>query len=66
MAGHETTSNSVSWALLELARYPEVQKRLRKEIRETARAVNERGDSGFTASDLDSMTYLNAVLKVDK
>ncbi|KAG1836808.1 cytochrome P450 [Suillus subalutaceus] len=34
-AGHETTSNTVSWALLELARHPEIQSRLREEIWET-------------------------------
>jgi len=64
MAGHETTANSVSWTLLELARYPEIQKKFRKEIRETERVIRERGDSAFTAVDFDSMPYLNAVLKV--
>ncbi|KAG7439454.1 cytochrome P450 [Guyanagaster necrorhizus] len=32
-AGHETTANTLSWTLLELSRHPEVQDRLRAEIR---------------------------------
>jgi cytochrome P450 len=50
--------------LLELARHPEVQARLRKEIRETEAAIHARAGSDFTASDFDGMPYLNAVLKV--
>lgn len=34
-AGVDTTSNSLAWAVLELARQPHVQKRLRQELRET-------------------------------
>ncbi|KAJ8584424.1 cytochrome P450 [Rhizopogon salebrosus TDB-379] len=43
-AGHETTSNTVTWALLELARHPEIQSRLRMEIRETEATIHARGD----------------------
>ncbi|GLB37928.1 putative cytochrome p450 [Lyophyllum shimeji] len=63
LAGHETTANTFSWMLLELARRPEVQKRLRDEIGQMERTVQSRGNSGYTVSDLDSMPYLNAVLK---
>ncbi|KAF9010659.1 cytochrome P450 [Cyathus striatus] len=63
LAGHETTANSISWTLLELSRQPDIQKKLRAEINETLRAISARGNSEFTASDFDSMPYLNAVLK---
>ncbi|EKM80790.1 hypothetical protein AGABI1DRAFT_55872 [Agaricus bisporus var. burnettii JB137-S8] len=63
LAGHETSATSLCWVLLELARHPDVQARLRKEIRETETAIHARGGSDFTASDFDAMPYLNAVLK---
>ncbi|KAK1227410.1 hypothetical protein PQX77_009595 [Marasmius sp. AFHP31] len=65
IAGHETTANSLSWSLLELARHPQVQDRLRKEIHDKERQIASEGrsGSGFTAADLDSLPYLNAVLK---
>jgi cytochrome P450 len=63
-AGHETTSNTVSWALLELARQPKIQSRLREEIWETEAAVHARGDVDFTSADFDAMPYTTAVMKV--
>ncbi|KAI6147633.1 cytochrome P450 [Pisolithus thermaeus] len=62
-AGHETTSNTVSWALLELARKPELQSRLRSEIRQHESVIHARGDTHFTVSDLENMPLLNAVVK---
>ncbi|EGO00621.1 hypothetical protein SERLA73DRAFT_178475 [Serpula lacrymans var. lacrymans S7.3] len=62
-AGHETTSNTVSWALLELARNPKIQDRLRAEIRATEVSVRARGDSEFTIADFDAMPYTIAVMK---
>lgn len=52
------------WVLLELALHPEVQTRLREEIRSTERVIQTRGGRRFTALDLENMQYLNAVLKV--
>ncbi|KAK1225575.1 hypothetical protein PQX77_011467 [Marasmius sp. AFHP31] len=65
IAGHETTANSISWILLELSRHPEIQDKLRKEIREKERQLVSEGrsQSGFTADDYDSLPYMNAVLK---
>ncbi|KAI6007584.1 cytochrome P450 [Pisolithus orientalis] len=60
-AGHETTSNTIGWTLLELARKPEMQSRLRSEIRQHESVIHARGDTQFTASDLDDMPYLNAM-----
>ncbi|KAF9467351.1 cytochrome P450 [Collybia nuda] len=63
LAGHETSATSLCWVLLELARHPEAQERLRAEIRTTEKNIHARGDSDFTATDLESMSYLAAVLK---
>jgi len=63
LAGHETTANTLCWMLLEIARSPAIQTRLRREIREMEQIVQLRGDSQYTIADLDSMPYLNAVLK---
>ncbi|KJA27724.1 hypothetical protein HYPSUDRAFT_62766 [Hypholoma sublateritium FD-334 SS-4] len=63
LAGHETSATTLCWVLLEIAKNPDVQKRLREEIRATQRAIHARGDSDFTAADLDNMEYLAAVMK---
>ncbi|KAH7922165.1 cytochrome P450 [Leucogyrophana mollusca] len=62
-AGHETTSNTVSWALLELAKHPEIQTKLRSEIRATDAAIHARGQSDFTVADFEAMPYTTAVMK---
>ena len=64
IAGHETTSTTISWMLLELARNPKIQSRLRDEIRKTEATVYARGDSQLMIQDLEAMPYLNAVIKV--
>ncbi|KAJ3850478.1 cytochrome P450 [Lentinula lateritia] len=62
-AGHETSGTSLTFALFELVRNPELQTRLRKEIQNTERKIVERGDVEITAQDLESMPFLNAVVK---
>ena len=64
LAGHETSATSLCWVLLEIARNPPVQKRLREEIRAMEQTIHARGDTEFTAADLDAMPYLSAVIKV--
>ncbi|EKM53350.1 uncharacterized protein PHACADRAFT_259662 [Phanerochaete carnosa HHB-10118-sp] len=59
-AGHETTSSTIGWALLELARHPKAQTRLRQEI---IGKRSTRGGAGLTAADAESMPYLQAVLR---
>ncbi|KAJ8083028.1 hypothetical protein PM082_008891 [Marasmius tenuissimus] len=65
LAGHETTANSISWTLLELSRHPEIQEKLRNEIRKKERQLISEGrsQSEFTAEDFESLSYLNAVVK---
>ncbi|RDX48634.1 cytochrome P450 [Lentinus brumalis] len=63
LAGQETTSNTLSWALLELAKQPHIQSRLREEVHAMERTIRERGDADFTVADFEAMPYLQAVLK---
>ncbi|KAK0506695.1 cytochrome P450 [Armillaria luteobubalina] len=49
VAGHETTSISLSWVLYELAEHPEHQSIIRAELKQS--------------SDYDSMPFLNAAIK---
>ncbi|KAF4977395.1 hypothetical protein FZEAL_6072 [Fusarium zealandicum] len=58
-AGHETTASAMTWAIYMLCRYPEVQSRLRAEIRERLPSVDS--DVEITSLDIDHMSYLNAV-----
>lgn len=64
ITGHEPTSNTISWTLLELAKRPEIQHRLRAEIRQMETKIRVRGDREFTADDMESMPYLVAITKV--
>ncbi len=66
IAGHETTANTITWLLWELAKNPHYQERLREEIKEKRKEVYYRGGEGvdFTLEDLESMPFLQAVLKV--
>ena len=55
MVGHETTAGSLSFTLLELARHPDVQSRLREEIRRVGRDLSY--------DDIQKLEYLDAVVK---
>lgn len=57
-------ANSLSWALLELSRNPDIQRKLRSEIRAMAQVIQDRGDEAFSSSDFEKMSYLTAVVKV--
>jgi cytochrome P450 len=57
LAGHETTSNTLAWALYLLARYPEI-------LREAQREVNlVLGGRDPTSDDLEKLHLLDAILK---
>ncbi|GAB7355339.1 hypothetical protein MBLNU459_g5868t1 [Dothideomycetes sp. NU459] len=59
-AGHETTASSMTWALYMLCKHPEVQTKLREEIREKLPSL--RGsDTSINPAQLDGCYYLNAV-----
>lgn len=59
-AGHETTASSMTWAIYMLCRYPEVQRRLREEIRSKLPSIDD-ASATITSLDIDHMPYLNAV-----
>nr|BAL05189.1 cytochrome P450 [Phanerodontia chrysosporium] len=63
LAGHETTANTITWLLYELAKHPEYQQKMREEIAVKRAEINARGDADFTMDDLESMQYLHAALK---
>ena len=61
-AGHETTASAMTWAVYLLAKYPEVQARLRAEVREHLPPLDGDDDNSAVSSlDIDRMPYLNAV-----
>lgn len=59
-AGHETTASSMTWALYMLCRYPEVQTRLRAEVRAHLPSLEDAGAT-ISSLDIDHMPYLHAV-----
>ena len=64
LAGHDSTASSLSWLFLDLARHPKDQQRIREEIA----SIREKSltPEALSASDLDAMTFTNAVIKVCK
>ena len=64
LAGHETTSSSLTFLTYELAKHPEYQARMRKEIQERRALIISRGDTDFTLEDLDSLTLTMNAIKV--
>ncbi|KAI0899890.1 cytochrome P450 [Annulohypoxylon nitens] len=58
-AGHETTATAMTWAIYMLCRHPEVQTRLRAEIRENLPPIDS--DQEVNSQDIDHLPYLNAV-----
>ena len=58
-AGHETTATAMTWAIYWLCKNPDVQTRLRQEIRERLPSIEE--GATITSHEIDHMPYLNAV-----
>ncbi|KAL9935485.1 hypothetical protein V8E36_005833 [Tilletia maclaganii] len=56
-AGHETTASGVTWTLWLLAKHPEVQRKLRKEVRTLTSAYEHP-----PFADLKELKYLGAVV----
>ncbi|RIB27825.1 cytochrome P450, partial [Gigaspora rosea] len=59
LAGYETTSTALSWALYFLAKHPDIQDRLRKEILN----VFTNSDHFPTFDEIDQLKYLECVFK---
>ncbi|KIK62961.1 hypothetical protein GYMLUDRAFT_41250 [Collybiopsis luxurians FD-317 M1] len=60
VAGHETTASATTWILYSLAKHPKIQARVYQEIQDLRELI---GANEPTVQDLDSMPYLNAVIK---
>lgn len=56
LAGHETTANTLTWALTLLSRYPAARDRLAAEVAEMV------GDRDPDAADVDSLVWTKAVV----
>lgn len=59
-AGHETTASALVWSIYLLAKYPAVQDKLRKEIRENLPSPSTK-DAQVGAAEIDGLSYLTAV-----
>ncbi|KAG0695495.1 cytochrome P450 [Suillus ampliporus] len=63
VAGHDTTSSTLTWMLYELSKHPEDQRRIRDEIKAARANAEARGDADLLPSDLSNMAFTNAVIK---
>ena len=61
-AGHETTASAMSWAVYLLCKHPDVQTRLRQELRSELPALLE-ANGQISSTEIDRLPYLNAVLQ---
>jgi cytochrome P450 len=57
VAGHETTANALGWTLYLLGMHPEIQRRVREEVREVL------GERAPTAGDLPKLVLCERVLR---
>ncbi|EJD00175.1 cytochrome P450 [Fomitiporia mediterranea MF3/22] len=62
-AGHETTSNSISFLFYELARHPDMQEKIRKEIQDSLSAARANGQPDLNIGDMEKMEYGLAFMK---
>ncbi|KAL1882485.1 hypothetical protein Plec18167_002901 [Paecilomyces lecythidis] len=60
-AGHETTASAFQWVVYALCKHPEIQSRLRDEIRANLPSPSSLPTTTISASVIDSLPYLNAV-----
>ena len=62
IAGHETTASSLTWAICMLCQHPEMQTRLRGEVRTHLESSLDRdAKRAITPSEIDDLPYLNAI-----
>ncbi|KAG8414744.1 hypothetical protein J3459_014105 [Metarhizium acridum] len=56
LAGHETTATAMAWAVYELCKRPETQRKLRDQVRSKLPSL----DDDITAAEIDNCSYLQA------
>lgn len=59
-AGHETTASALQWSVYVLCKHPEMQQRLRDEVRANLPPISVEDPAPVTAAAVDSLPYLNA------
>ncbi|KAL2000041.1 hypothetical protein VTN02DRAFT_3640 [Thermoascus thermophilus] len=61
-AGHETTSSALQWAVYALCKHPDMQTRLRDEVRAHLPpiSISASASASISAAAIDSLPYLNA------
>jgi cytochrome P450 len=59
-AGHETTSSALQWSVYALCKHPDIQTRLRQEIRSNLPSTSSNDPEPVTAEAVDSLAYLHA------
>lgn len=60
-AGHETTATALQWAVYALCKNPDVQTRLREEIRANLPPISPENTEPMDATQIDNLPYLHAV-----
>ncbi|KAJ5951585.1 uncharacterized protein N7479_009998 [Penicillium vulpinum] len=61
-AGHETTSSTFAWVIYHLARHPDIQSRLREELRTYVKPNDLENDTVDISSLLEGLPLLNGVI----
>ncbi|KAL1966959.1 hypothetical protein VTN77DRAFT_3703 [Rasamsonia byssochlamydoides] len=61
-AGHETTATALQWSVYALCKNPEIQSRLRDEVRANLPPISTDDPVPVTAAAVDSLPYLNAFI----
>ncbi|PNS14191.1 Cytochrome P450 94C1 [Sphaceloma murrayae] len=61
VAGHETTSTAMLWAIYLLCQHPDIQTRLRTEIHSRLPSPRTKDGRRISAHQIDSLPYLSAV-----
>ena len=59
LAGHETTASALTWAICMLCKHPDLQTRLRNEVR-SALPDPRSPNSSISSTTIDNLAYLNA------
>jgi cytochrome P450 len=60
-AGHETTATAMQWAVYALCKNPDVQTKLREEIRANLPPLSSTDPGSIDATTIDNLPYLHAV-----
>ena len=63
LAGHETTATALDWTLHRLALHPELQTRLRDEVRAAFAAARANDSEDISPTELNALPVLDAIVR---